>query len=78
MSSSVLFNKAGLPNTACTRTAGFAPLNWAYLGLGFIRFVSESCPSSRRYPYRVLRERGPLGGKTLGQVGYYELFSSVV
>jgi hypothetical protein len=26
----------------------------------------------------VLRERGPLGGKTLGQVGYYELFSSVV
>jgi hypothetical protein len=33
-----------------------------FVVLGFVRFVSESRPASRRYPYRVLRERGPLGG----------------
>jgi hypothetical protein len=38
---------------------------WAFfVALGFFRFVSESRPASRRYPYRVLRERGPLGASS--------------
>jgi hypothetical protein len=33
-----------------------------FVALGFVRFVSEFRPASRRYPYRMLREREPLGG----------------
>ncbi len=36
--------------------------NGFFVTLGFVRFVGESRPTSRRYPYRVLREREPLAG----------------
>ena len=50
-----VLHSVGLPNTACTRTAGFSPPKWLFRGFGFCPFRGRV--SSRQPP--VTRAVGP-------------------